>query len=102
MPTTRQARLSSDGLYHFVISTRDPGVANWLDASGAPQGQMLLRWQGASGLGPEHEPRVERVRLDRVHSLFPADEPAFGAAQRRAQIAERQSAIERRYGLSRR
>lgn len=99
---TQQARLSSDGLYHFVISTRDPGVANWLDASGAPQGQMLLRWQGASELGPEHEPRVERVAFDRVRSLFPADEPVFGADARRAQIAGRQSAIERRYGLSRR
>jgi hypothetical protein len=99
---TQQARLSSDGLYRFVISTRDPGVANWLDASGAPQGQILLRWQGVSELGPEHEPRLERVSLDRVRSLFPADEPAFGAAERRAQIAERQSAIERRYGLSRR
>jgi len=99
---THQARLSSDGLYHFVISTRDPGVANWLDASGAPQGQILLRWQGVGELGPEHEPRVERVAFDRVRSLFPTDEPVFGAAERRAQIAERQAAIERRYGLARR
>ncbi len=99
---TTQAKLSSDGLYHFVISVRDPGVANWLDASGAPTGQMLLRWQGAGELGPEHEPRVQLVDLAAVGSLLPGDEPVFDATQRRDQIAERQAAIERRYGLSRR
>ncbi len=97
-----QARLSSDGVYRFVISQRDPGTANWLDASGAPQGQMLLRWQGVSALGPEHEVKVELVDLDSLRGHFPGDEPFFSAEQRRAQIAERQSSIQRRYGLSRR
>ena len=100
---TAQARLSSDGRYRFVIATRDPGVANWLDASSAPQGQILLRWQGVVGeLGPEHEPTVELVRLDALADHFPDDEPAFSPAMRRAQIAERQGAVARRYGLSRR
>ena len=97
---TRQARLSSDGRYHFVIATRDPGVANWLDASSAPEGQILLRWQGVAGeLGPEHEPTVSLVPVDAIRSLFPDDEPVFEERDRRAQIAERQRAIERRYGL---
>lgn len=100
---TTQARRSSDGLYRFVISSRDPGVANWLDASAAPQGQMLLRWQGVEGtLGPAHQPSVERVRFDALRGRFPDDEPVFTAAARRAQIAERQRAIERRYGSFRR
>ncbi len=85
-----------------MISQRDPGTANWLDASGAPQGQMLLRWQGVSALGPEHEVKVELVNLDNLRGHFPEDEPFFSAEQRRAQIAERQAAIQRRYGLSRR
>lgn len=97
-----QAKLSSDGVFRFVISTRDPGVANWLDASAAPQGQMLLRWQGVGELGPEHEPRVELVAFDEIRSHFPADEPVFDDQQRRAQIEARQVAIERRFGLSRR
>lgn len=98
---TTQARRSSDGVYRFVIATRDPGVANWLDASSAPQGQMLLRWQGvAEDLGPDHEPVVLRVPFDTVRGLFPEDEPVFDAADRRDQITERQRAIERRYGLS--
>jgi len=100
---TEQARFSPDGVYRFVISTRDPGVANWLDASAAPQGQMLLRWQGvAEELGHEHEPTVERVPFAEIRSRFPDDEPAFTAEDRRAQIAERQRAVGRRYGLSRR
>ena len=99
---TRQARLSSDGLYHFVIATRDPGVANWLDASAAPAGQMLLRWQRAGELDAEHAPRVRLVPIERVRSALPADEPVFDADARRAQIAERQRAIARRYGLYRR
>jgi hypothetical protein len=99
---TRQSRLSSDGLYHYVISTRDPGVANWLDASAAPQGQMLLRWQRAGELGEEHEPRVELVDFDSVREHFPADERVFGQGERREQIAARQRAIGRRYGLGQR
>ena len=99
---TKQARLSSDGLYHFVISTRDPGYANWLDASGAPQGQMLLRWQRVGALDSSHEPRVELVDFDRLAEYLPEDEPRMTEAGRRDQIAARQIAIERRYGLSRR
>ena len=94
--------MSSDGVYRFVVSVKDPGVANWLDASGAPEGQILLRWQGTERLGPEHEPRVELVSFDEVGARFPKDEPAFDASARSAQIAERQAAIERRYGLYRR
>lgn len=99
---TTQARLSSDGVYRFVISTRDPGVPNWLDATGAPQGQMLLRWQRVGKLDVSHEPTIELVDIESIRAHFPADETSFGAADRRAQIAERQSAIERRYGLHRR
>lgn len=95
-----QARRSSDGRYHFVISTRDPGVANWLDARGCPHGQLLLRWQGAEELGPEHQPQLELVAFDALRTRLPDDEPVFGPEERRAQIAARQAAIERRYGLA--
>ena len=99
---TTQAHLSRDGLYRFVVSVQDPGVPNWLDASGAPAGQILLRWQGSGVLDEEHEPQVELVALDEVLSRFPPQETRFDAAARRAQIALRQDAIARRFGLSRR
>lgn len=99
---TMQAKLSSDGVYRFVISTRDPGVANWLDASGAPQGQMLLRWQRVGELDASHAPTIILIDFASIRAQFPRDEDVFNAADRRAQIAERQDAIERRYGLHRR
>jgi hypothetical protein len=99
---TRQASLSADGSYRFIISTRDPGYANWLDASGAPQGQMLLRWQNVGELGPEHEPSLELVDFKDLATHLPKHEPRFSAEERRQQIAERQRSIERRYGLWRR
>jgi hypothetical protein len=85
-----------------VISTRDPGFANWLDASGAPEGQLLLRWQGAEKLGVEHEPQVELVDFNSIASHFPVNDPEFDEASRREQISVRQNAIERRFGLARR
>ncbi|HPG24239.1 MAG: hypothetical protein H6748_16565 [Spirochaetaceae bacterium] len=96
---TRQARLDPDGVYRFVIATRDPGFANWLDASAAPQGQMLLRWQGVGPLSAEHEPRVELVAFDDLPNHFPAGAVRVDVEARRRQIAERQAAIEHRYGL---
>ena len=60
-----------------------------------------MRWQRVGELGPRHEPTIERVPFDLLRSVFPADEPEFGEAKRRLQIAERQDAIARRYSLSR-
>lgn len=96
-------RLQVDAQGRFEVHVGGPPrPGNWLDASGAPEGQMLLRWQRVGELGPEHEPRVELVDFDALASYFPDDEPRFGAEDRRRQIGERQAAIERRYGLTRR
>jgi hypothetical protein len=42
--TTDQARLSDDGAYHFIVSTRDPGFHNWLDTEGFKRGVIMLRY----------------------------------------------------------
>jgi len=44
-----QARLGSDGRYHYVIAADDPGVPNWLDTTGLPEGLFFLRIQGLEG-----------------------------------------------------
>jgi hypothetical protein len=95
--TTAQARLSSDGVYRFVISARDPGVHNWLDTTGHHRGLMLLRWQGGGMLTEDHQPEVEKVGLADVRGRFPADEPEMSAAERRAQLAARQQEILARF-----
>jgi hypothetical protein len=97
---TEQAHLGSDGVYRFVISTRDPGVPNWLDAAGNPEGLLLLRWQGVGELGPEHQPTIERVPFGEVRAHFPEDVPGIDAATRAKQISRRKAAIDRRFGLT--
>src|SRR5262249_48726049 len=43
--TADQARADPDGMLRFVISERDPGVANWLECTGHRRGYIQLRWQ---------------------------------------------------------
>ncbi|WP_067440329.1 hypothetical protein, partial [Nocardioides jensenii] len=43
--TRAQSSVGDDGLLRYVISSRDPGIANWLETTGHPQGVMMLRWQ---------------------------------------------------------
>ena len=51
--TADQARTDPDGRLRFVISERDPGVANWLECTGHRRGYVQIRWQRLSrDLGP--------------------------------------------------
>ena len=43
--TADQARTDPDGRMRFVVSERDPGVANWLERTGHSRGYVQLRWQ---------------------------------------------------------
>ena len=55
--TADQARIDPDGRMRFVISERDPGVANWLERTGHGRGYVQLRWQRLTrDLGPEDGP----------------------------------------------
>jgi len=40
-----QTQPNPDGSITFVLSRKDPGVYNWLDASGIPFGYIAVRWQ---------------------------------------------------------
>ena len=52
--TADQARTDPDGRLRFVISERDPGVANWLECTGHRRGYVQIRWQRlARDLGPD-------------------------------------------------
>ena len=92
--TAAQARPSSDGHLHLVISRRDPGVANWLDPAGASTVFAFLRWQGLPGgcLPKKDHPSVRVVPLGELRAHLPDDEPHFGPEAREAQLAARQAA----------
>lgn len=100
--TGRQSHQNADGTYSYVLSARDPGVANWMDTDGLLEGCMAMRWEGMHA--PVANPKdavsgVRIVKLDAVRSALPADFPAVGPAERSAELAGRQADYESRCGV---
>jgi hypothetical protein len=90
--TAAQARTDPDGMIRYVVSERDPGVANWLERTGHRRGYVQLRWQRLSrALTAEDGPRVDIVAVDDLPKELPYHEPTDPAAYR-ARIAARQAA----------
>ena len=96
--TADQARIDPDGRMRFVISERDPGVANWLERTGHSRGYVQLRWQRlARDLGPEDGPLVQVVRLADLGEFLPFyDNARVTPEEWRARIAARQAATANR------
>ena len=64
--TADQAAHRPGRLLRFVISERDPGMANWLELTGHQRGYVQIRWQRLTrDLGPEDGPRAEVVPFAR-------------------------------------
>ena len=91
--TASQARTDPDGMIRFVISERDPGVANWLELTGHRQGYAQIRWQRLSrALTPADGPSVEIMPVDEVPKRLPHYE-RIDPADYRDRIAARQAAV---------
>lgn len=93
--TTAQADLGSDGVYRFVVTKNDPGVANWLDTEGHPKGLIFMRWQGLEPV-PEAV-TMHVVPFSEIQAQYPPDVPILTPEERRQAIAARQAHIQRRY-----
>ena len=94
--TRSQSHADPDGMLRYVVSERDPGVANWLETTGHARGVMMLRWQRLSrDLTAEDGPRVEVVPFDSVVSSLPFDQTVT-KEQHAARIEARQTGIARR------
>ena len=96
--TADQARVCPDGMLRFVISERDPGVANWLETTGHRRGFVQLRWQRLTrDLGPADGPQVEVVPFADLPDRLPCYEQARVTGKEWAErIAARQAAVARR------
>ena len=92
----RQARVSSDGNVHYVISNKDPGVANWLETAGHLRGFVFMRWQGIEGELQNH-PNATLLPIDGVRDILPPDEPQLDVKARRQQIHQHGLAYERHF-----
>ncbi len=89
-----QAHVDADGKVRVVLAHRDPGVQNWLDTSGLPEGLCSGRW-----IGPTAQPVITATLVDveSVQASLPAATPGFGAADRDMQIAARRRGAARRF-----
>jgi hypothetical protein len=96
--TADQARTDPDGMIRFVVSERDPGVANWLERTGHRRGYVQIRWQRLSrDLTPDDGPTVEIVPFDEIPKRLPFhEESRIDATEYAARIAARQTAVARR------
>ena len=96
--TGAQSQADPDGFFRYVISTRNPGIANWLDTTDHPRGVIMLRWQRvARELTADDGPRVELVAFDDVPKHLPHYEAnQVSPEQYAARIADRQVGIARR------
>jgi hypothetical protein len=89
-----QIRVDPDGRFRIVVSSRDPGIANWLDTLGYRNGVVLYRWIKSQD-GPE--PTVEVVKTEELPRRLPRETMRVDPAARREQIARRQRHVALRF-----
>jgi hypothetical protein len=92
--TRAQSVIDPDGLIRYVVSERNPGVANWLETTGHPTGVMMLRWQRlARDLTASDGPSVSLVRFDDLELPF---DQSVTPEEYAARIEARQVGVARR------
>ena len=89
-----QAVPDPDGLVRFVLASRDPGVANWLDTAGHGNGAMLLRCVRTE---TAPVPMVRLVGFDDVRAALPPETTLVTAHERALTIAARRRAVHERF-----
>lgn len=90
----RQAFIDEDGVFRAVLSHRDPGIHNWLDAAQYRQGYLWYRWVWADEVPT---PRARVVKLAELDRVLPASTPRLTPAQRTEQRMQRRMQLETRY-----
>ena len=81
--TCEGAHLADDGSVTLVLSDRDPGTVNWLEAAQHREGHIAIRWQLTDGQLPIPETTVVDVAAVRELTRLPAAEDR---ARQRAQL----------------
>ncbi len=96
--TAHQAHRDPDGLLRFVISAKDPGLANWVETTGHARGYLQIRWQRTSReFTAADGPTVEKVPFASLPQALPHYEQArVTPGEWRARIAARQQAVANR------
>ncbi len=90
----QQAVVDPDGVVRFVLASKDPGVANWLDTAGHSNGAMLLRCVRTE-TAPVPSTRV--VKFGDVRSALPPETTTIRTEERALVIAARRRAVQTRF-----
>ena len=94
--TPARASVDSDGKIRLIIAHTDPGVANWLDTQGFPEGNLTYR-NLLSQQGTLFETSL--VKRADLASALPAGTAMVTPEEREAERLRRYRAIKRRYGI---
>ncbi len=94
-----QSELDPDGVMRLVVAHRDPGVPNWLDTTGHPEGFVTARWAYSQTPAREHWPgvRAERVPFDEIGRHLFEGTRKVSPEERREQIRIRQEHVTQRF-----
>ena len=88
--------INADGLARIAISSKDPGIQNWLDTVGNSYGVCQLRFYKS----PEMPvPTAVKMPVADLHKALPADTAKISPDARRAAIRRRTRAIMLRYNF---
>lgn len=88
-----QAHVDSDGVFRAVISHSDPGVPNWLDTAGRPEGLIAARYFRAASTPV---PSLRTVPLEKLDAELPPDTPRVTPEERQASLRARAASVRRR------
>jgi len=94
-----QAEADTDGAVRFVLAHRDPGIPNWLDTTGHPEGYMSPRWTYSEKPPPEAWPTLSarKVTFDGIRALLPAGVRTVTPEERAERLSVRRQHVQRRY-----
>ncbi|MDB5986339.1 MAG: hypothetical protein JWR16_1392 [Nevskia sp.] len=94
-----QSYRSSDGVYRYVVSARDPGIQNWMDTMKYESGYLTVRFTYSTMPTAEQLPKVKTrlIHIDQLREFLPKDTPVFSKQDRIQQIRIRQRHVAQRY-----
>jgi hypothetical protein len=92
-----QVEVDRDGVRRYVVAHGDPGVANWLDTTGLPEGFLSLRWTYTQRPTALPTTRVRKLRAAEIRAALPAGTRSVSPEERRERIRLRQAHVQRRY-----
>lgn len=92
----KQVHANLDGTTTIILSEKDPGTANWLQAAGHREGHLAVRWHLIDGPPPIPQCQVVTFAELAEHIVHL---PRVSQQQRNDYLAQQRAAVDLRYRL---